>query len=80
MFCKLCTMYVKEKLEYTSQVWSLYLKKNEKLIENVKRKATKMVPVIRELNYSERLKAIDLHTMEKSRGIHDHNLRVCKPV
>ena len=42
-------------LEYAASVWSPHMKKDIQLIENVQRRATKQLPKISKLPYSERL-------------------------
>ena len=54
-------------LEYCVQVWSPYLLKYIKLIEGVQRRATRMVPELRELSYEDRLKKLNLTTLEERR-------------
>ena len=50
-------------LEYASCVWSPYLKSDKDLLENVQRRATRMVPELKKLSYSERLQSLKLPTL-----------------
>ena len=50
-------------LEYGSQVFSPYLKKDITAIENVQRRATKRVLGLRHMSYEQRLRALDLPTL-----------------
>jgi hypothetical protein len=61
-----CT-YVSPHPEFAVQSWCPYLIKDIKELENVQRRATKMVPEIRHLSYEDRLTALDLSTLEERR-------------
>jgi hypothetical protein len=60
MFLTLFKSIVRPHLEYGSNVWSLIYKKEAIQIENVQRRATKLVQNIQHLSYTERLKYIGL--------------------
>ena len=51
-------------LEYCNAVWSQHLIKHVKAIEAVQRRATKLVPSLRSLLYEDRLKKLNLPTLE----------------
>ena len=51
-------------LEYASSVWSPHLKKDIVMLENVQRRATRLLPELRHLPYHDRLKALDLPTLK----------------
>ncbi len=50
------------------QVWSPYKRKHVNLIKCVQRRATKLVPALRDLPYEERLVRLKLTTLEESRA------------
>ena len=62
-FVKLYTALVRPHLEYAQSVWSPHLKKFTDLIENVQIRATKLVDHLGSLEYSERLKRLNLPTL-----------------
>ena len=45
-------------------MWNPHLKKDQDAIERIQRRATKLVPELRNLSYSERLKALNLPTLK----------------
>ena len=59
--------YVRPILEYGTVLWSPTLKKYIDQIENVQRRFTKRIPEISELPYFERLKRLNLETLEVRR-------------
>ena len=54
-------------LEYAAAVWSPYTKKDIELIENVQRRATKQVPSLKQLSYTDRLKKLKMPTLKYRR-------------
>ena len=60
-------VFVRPILEYCQQVWSPYLKKYIDEIENVQRRATKLIPELQDLSYEERLTALDLYKLSERR-------------
>ena len=54
-------------LEYAQEIWQPFLKRQSKLIEGVQRRATKLIPEIRNLTYEERLKYLKLPTLKYRR-------------
>ena len=62
-FKKLFTAFVRPHLEYGQPVWAPHLKKYSNQIENVQIRATKLVDGVSNLDYSERLKRINLPTL-----------------
>ena len=63
-FNLLYTSLVRPHLGYGNAVWSLFLKSDIALIENVQRRATSYVPDINRLEYQERLEALNLFTLQ----------------
>ena len=61
---------VRPHLEFGNAVWSPRLIKDKNLIENVQRRATKLVPDFKDIPYEERLKRLKLPSMcyRRSRG------------
>ena len=61
------TALVRPHLEYGAAIWNPFLKKDINSIESVQRRATKSVPECKHLNYEDRLKLIQLPTLEYRR-------------
>ena len=68
LFKQLFTSFVRPHLEYAQAVWHPHLRKNINQIENVQRRATKLVKGISNLSYEDRLKKIGLPTLEQRRS------------
>ena len=68
LFKKLYTTFVRPHLEYAQAVWQPFLRKHVNIIENVQKRATKLVDGLSELPYDERLRFIDLPTLEYRRA------------
>ena len=68
MFMNLYPVLIRPLLEYCVQVWSPYKQGDIDLLEGVQRRATKMVPELRELKYEERLRVLGLTTLEERRA------------
>ena len=56
--------YVLPCLEYCIQAWSPFLRKDLEKLERVQKRASKIIPSIRHLNYIDRLKKMKLQTLE----------------
>ena len=59
----LYTSLVRPHLEYGYTVWPLNHKTDRTLVENVQHRATKLVPALKYLEYTDRLKQPDLPSM-----------------
>ena len=70
IFCHIFKGLIRPHLEYAAPVWSPYMVKHIEAIENVQRRATKMVPGLSNLEYPERLKLLKLPTLayRRTRG------------
>ena len=67
-------------LVYGNAVWSPYLKKNKLLIEGVQRRFTKCVVGVKDMEYEDRLKFLNLPSLEyrRSRGDPIETFKLCK--
>ena len=67
MFLCLYKALVRPMLEYCTEVWNPYLEKDIKALENVQRRATKLVPNISKLSYDDRLRSLKLYPLRDRR-------------
>ena len=58
---------VRPHLEYRIQAWNPYLRKDVDMLEKIHRRATKLIPELRDLTYEERLNECGLTTLETRR-------------
>ena len=56
--------YIRPHVEYCVQAWNPYLVKDIKAIEKIQRRATKLVPSLREKPYQDRLEELNLYPLE----------------
>ena len=68
MFLNLYKTMVRPHLEYATQIWSPLYKKDKIIIENVQRRATRLVKCISHMSYEERLRHLGLPTLEYRRA------------
>ena len=67
MFLSIYKSVARPHLEYASSVWSPIFKKDKILIENVQRRATRLVKCLKHLSYEDRLKTLGLPSLEYRR-------------
>ena len=58
---------VRPHIEYINQVWSPHLIKHITALENVQRRASKLIPGYKELDYKEHLNRLNLPTLSYRR-------------
>jgi len=59
---------VRPHLEYCSSAWSPWYAKDKELLERIQHRFTRFFKDLRELNYTERLRLLDLWTLEERRN------------
>ena len=59
---------VRPHLDYAAQFWSPYYRKDIGSMEAVRRRMTKMIQGLRNLLYKDRLKRLNLHSLERRRA------------
>ena len=69
--------YIRPHLEYSVQTWNPYLQKDIKSLEKVQRRATEMVPAVKNMSYNVRLKEVKLFPLEVRR-IRDDLIEIFK--
>ena len=70
IFLQLYKALVQPHLEYANCIWFPYKKKDITLIENVQRRATKLIPSLKNLSYEDRLRRLKVPslTYRRTRG------------
>ena len=66
-FVSLYKTIVRSVLEYANCIWSPLLKRQSIDVENVQRRATKLLPITQNMSYLERLKFLKLPTLKYRR-------------
>ena len=66
-FKMLYTSMVRPILEYANPVWCPYKLKHVDMLENVQRRATKLIPGMKDMSYSERLEKLNLPSLSYRR-------------
>ena len=66
MFQLMYKALVRPHLDFANQVWAPFLNKHKTEIENVQRRATKRIQGLSQLTYEERLKRLNLTTLNIS--------------
>ena len=64
---KLYKAYIRPIIEYCQQAMCPYLQKDVIKLENIQRRATKMIPSLRDMPYEDRLKKLNLYTLSDRR-------------
>ena len=67
LFLRIYKTVIRPHLDYGNNIYYPFLKKNIRILENVQRRATKIVPEIRTLPYEERLNFLKLPTLDYRR-------------
>ena len=67
---KLYTSLVRPTLEYANAAWTPILRRDQILLENVQRRATKLVPELRDIDYEDQLRTLKLSSLyyRRARG------------
>ena len=66
-FAILYKTYIRPHMEFAVQAWNPYLKKDIECLEKIQHRATKLVPELRNLEYRDRLRELNLYTLEQRR-------------
>jgi hypothetical protein len=67
IFIPLYSALVRPHLEYAIQAWNPYLRKDIDILENVQRLATRMISGFARFDYTERLRRLNLFSLERRR-------------
>ena len=68
MFLALYKTFIRPQLEYCPEIWNPHLCKDINMLENVQRRATKMVPELKDMTYEERLTTLKLFPLKERRA------------
>ena len=67
VFVKLYKTYVRPHLEFAGQAWAPWTAADKDLLENVQRRAVRMVSGLKSANYEDRLRELNITTLEEKR-------------
>ena len=67
VFVRLYKTYVRPHLEFAGQAWAPWSEADKEILENVQRRAIRMVSGLKSADYKERLKELDMTTLEERR-------------
>ena len=76
-FMKLYKAFVRPHLEYANVIWAPHLKRQSIYIENVQRRATKLLKPCDTMSYNDRLRYLKLHSLKGRRDRGDL-IQLCK--
>ena len=62
-FCTIFKSLIRPHIEYANQIWSPHLNKHITSLENVQRRAAKLIPGFKDIEYKERLRKLKLPTL-----------------
>lgn len=62
---KLYNSYVRPHIEYCGPSWSPYYAQDLDILERVQRRGTKLIPGIRELEYEDRFRELDMFSVNR---------------
>lgn len=65
VICKLYNSYVRPHLEYCIQAWKPHHRGDLNMLEKVQRRATKMIPSLKNLSYEDRLRELGMFSFER---------------
>jgi hypothetical protein len=66
-FITLFSSYIRPLLEHCNLIWLPWFKRDENMLENVQRKASKLVPSLKNLSYPDRLSRLKLFPLKYRR-------------
>ena len=64
--------YIKSKLEYCSLIWSPCHQREINKLERIQKSFTSKITGLEQLNYHQRLKELNLYSLERRREIYDY--------
>ena len=67
LMVKMFKLYVRSKVEYCSLVWNPWKKEDIDKLERIQKSFTSKIEGLEKLNYHERLKRLNMYSMERRR-------------